>query len=125
MFTRIAKGMLFVLTIVILILAVIITVSTGGNFLVFMGVALFGGIFLFSFGIFVELANNIMDIKDILTKATNNSTTIVTSTDKVSTASKAQIIIEDAWVCNKCGTKNSLNTTWCAFCGKETRTTHS
>lgn len=124
MFTRIAKGLLGILVVAVLFLAVIITVVADGGFLLFIGVLLFGGIFLFSYGMFVELTNNIMDIKEILAKtyiANYDLIDTIASSNETPARIKKQIIIDDKWVCNKCGTKNQLDTTWCTFCGKQTR----
>jgi len=124
MFTRIAKGLLGMLMIAVLFLAIIITVVTDGGFLIFIAVLLVGGIFLLSFGMFVELANNIMDIKQILTKTykfNNNLVDTVTYSNETPIKPQGQVIIDNKWVCNECGTKNELDTTWCIFCGKQTR----
>lgn len=118
MFTRIAKGILIISSIAILLLAIIAAISTDGNGLVFFAIIILGGIFLFNFGIFVELANNVMDIKEFLVKDTSAT---MKHLSKESNTTDTEMIPEDKWKCSKCGSLNQLDTTWCTFCGKQTK----
>lgn len=78
MFTRIAKVMSIIFAIITFILAVIMYVVTDENELVFLVVLVLGGIALFNFELFVELANNVKDIKELL----KENTATIKSIDK-------------------------------------------
>lgn len=115
MFTRIAKGILIFLMIIVVIFALLVATTTDAGFLGFLCVIIVGGIGLFFFGIYVELANNIMDIRESLVKDEKEGLhQHVVKEESVE-------IVDGKWICKKCGTKNELNTTWCTFCGKQTR----
>lgn len=70
MFTRIAAVISIVLAIIVFILAVIAYYISGENWVVFAIVFLLGGGTIFMFELFVELVNNVRDIKLLIKENT-------------------------------------------------------
>lgn len=68
MFTRMAKGLLWLLVLAIVILAFVVAIKLDAGFWGFIVTLIFGAVAISSFGMLVELANNVMDIKTILSK---------------------------------------------------------
>ena len=68
MFTRMAKFVLGILMLVVVIMAFVVAFGMDAGFWGFVLTLLLGSVLLCSFGILVELANNVMDIKQILSK---------------------------------------------------------
>lgn len=68
MFTRMAKFVLGILMLVVVIMAFVVAIGMDAGFWGFVLTLLLGSVLLCSFGILVELANNVMDIKQILSK---------------------------------------------------------
>ena len=68
MFTRKAKFVLGILMLVVVIMAFVVAIGMDAGFWGFVLTLLLGSVLLCSFGILVELANNVMDIKQILSK---------------------------------------------------------
>lgn len=117
MFTRLAKGLLWVLVVATAITALVVG-GTDAGFLGFLGVLLLGALVLLFLGMFVELANNVMDIKQLLEKIDYSTQQIGTDyqTDTQFSAGMAQTSM-GTWYCRKCGTQNSGNEARCTGCG--------
>ena len=112
MFTRLADALLKLCVVAVLLLAIYVG-TEADNFFAFV-VALLGGLLILSiFGIFVELANNVLDIKKHLEK---------NGVGKVNTYPQTQAVqpmqANDGWYCNACGSKNTLDSSYCYGCGQ-------
>lgn len=128
MFTRLAKGILGVLVVVIIIAAYFVGVAmnSGIGFIVALGI---GTVILMFFGLFVELCNNILDIKNMVSKgAINNTQQTYSNTTQgmvqpnmvYNTIPQANVERDSSadWFCRYCGAKNKAHTGTCLDCGK-------
>lgn len=68
MFTRMAKGLLWLMVLAIVIMAFVVAIKLDAGFWGFVATLIFGAVAISSFGMFVEIANNVMDIKNTLNK---------------------------------------------------------
>ena len=136
-FTRLAKGILIFFMVVIVIGSIVIGVAVadaedGGTGFIFFLLALAVGLLLISiFGMFVELCNNILDIKKTLNTqelgytGNNTSGSLYASAPTQSSNSKAVIPAtpseqnEGTWFCRYCGERNKASNKSCAYCYKE------
>lgn len=146
MFTRIAKVFLWILSIAVVISAFAVSSVLEDSiwFFVILGA---GFILLMFFGMFVELCNNVLDIKKMFAKDNYNSystyntvtpnnaigysynTAMPNNTINYSTGGMLEQAAkevseekmnesQDGWFCRQCGTKNKALATFCSGCGK-------
>lgn len=146
MFTRFAKGFLWFLSIAVVIASIAVA-SILDDILWFFIILVGGFVTLMFFGMFVELCNNILDIKHYLLRggfsnsntssynnysvpASNNSYNAYSSNvydnnfgNMLSQAAKVADVekkaeSQEGWFCRQCGTKNKMHATFCSGCGK-------
>lgn len=146
MFTRMAKVVLWIAGIAILITGLAVG-SMADNFLATMSQILviwaIGFVLLWVIGTYVEMINNIMDIKKLLSKSTLNNVqdgsyvnptyqdgSYVNPTYQApkgasnaglnlsQPAQQKEIQKTSAWFCGVCGMKNSSHQQYCVNCGK-------
>lgn len=159
MYTRIANGLLKVLTVLGVIAALIAGVAAGTatryddaisvgivGIGVFILALIIIGILLLFFGMFVELANNILDIKICLDKWNSSQgnkpsqASQATQVRQASQATRVEEVVEERvekeapeeqtkpaqkkakpkteWFCSACGVKNEPQALYCTSCGK-------
>lgn len=144
MFTRMSKGLLIFMEVVFVIASIVGGCAVGGEsgepiagFLMFLFCLLLSFIILSSFGLFVELANNVLDIKEILEEQNksypipNNSNVNNVPEPKTAINEKRVSLADVAaktederkqqqgWFCSECGTRNPASLSICKACGKE------
>lgn len=132
MFTRMAKVVLWIVGIAILLTGLAVG-SMGNDFLGALAIWVASFVLLWIVGTYVEMINNIMDIKKLLSKGTLNNVqdgSYVNPTYQASKgASNAGLNLSQAaqqeeiqktsvWFCEACGTKNSSHHKYCVNCGK-------
>ena len=113
MFTRFSKVFLWIMVVGVVVVA-ICAAAAAEEAIVFFPVFLAGCVVLMFFGMFVEMCNNILDIKKILSKGG-----VVTkeNTNEVQSSQNFMRVDSGKWYCRKCGTENSGDETHCAGCG--------
>ena len=117
MFTTIGKVFLVVLSIVVVITSIMIGADAGAGY---GWLTLLAGILvLLIFGMWVELCDNVKNIKGLLKILANNSYgngapggILQSSTENSITNSS----YDSGWTCSYCGTKNSSNSDKCCDC---------
>lgn len=124
MFTRMSKGVLWVLVIAAVIGGFVgMTVDMGVALLIWLG----GIVLIWGLGVFVELINNILDIKKTLDKISTSvagamgtpNAGAYGNTGYNMNAAMNSGWNETTWYCNRCGTQNSSDETQCAGCGTQ------
>ena len=146
MFTRMSKGLLIFLEVVLAIAAIVggcaigaEANSAGLGFVLILLFLVVGFLIMFSLGLFIELANNVLDIKQMLAKQNGgyagiapaqNSSTQYSSPQYSSPQNgrlnlaelAAQADVErsqqQSWFCSECGTRNPVGVAICKACGK-------
>ncbi len=120
MFTRMSKGVLWVLVAAVVIGGFVgMAEEVGIGLLIWLG----GLVLIWGLGVFVELINNILDIKKILQSISstgsmgNSNVGSYGSMGYNMNTSKQSGWNETTWYCNHCGTPNSSDATRCAGCG--------
>ena len=123
MFTRLSKGILIFMEVALVIGSIVGGCIIGGEngglgfgLLMILVFLLASFIILCSLGLFVELANNILDIKRILEKQNMR----ISPYDLANTAAEADAkrLERQEWFCSECGTRNPAGVTICKACGK-------
>ena len=111
MFTRMSKVLLWIMVVAVVIASFGVGAEEEG-----VGIAIFFGglIVLIFFGIFVELANNVLDIKNYIAKGGLNIGDV--SSQAVNT--QPITTYEPTWSCRKCGTINKTTSARCEECGE-------
>lgn len=132
MFTRIAKVMLVLSVIAVVILSICVGIDKEG-FGWFLLTFMVGFLVLTMFGMFIELANNVMDIKVYLERKAYStvSNTVNTNSNQMSTddlmnkltntkkLSEEQTVNKNTtWNCKRCGIKNESIALFCSNCGQ-------
>lgn len=125
MFTRMSKVLLWIMVVAIVIGAFIVDEEVGAEACLLV---LIGGLLLvMMFGLFVELCNNVLDIKKkmyyIDFSSINNShpQTLSASSSKLERAAAQVAHTEETpvgWYCRACGEKNKYRAAVCVGCGK-------
>lgn len=146
MFTRMAKGVLTFFEVVVVLAAIGLGLTFGiglengtVGFLIFLLTLVVGILLIFFFGLFVELCNNVMDIRETLKtgKPVDQSATRQTSgpTSKAQHFSNPEFDLSkiaaeyekeretkkdiEVWYCRFCGTANEdMSAQVCGNCGK-------
>lgn len=134
MFTRMAKGVLIFFEVVVVLAAIGLGLTFGieeggAGFLIFLLVLAVGFLLIFFFGLFVELCNNVMDIRQAVKpgEVSNGSSKSLRqhfaspefNLSKIAAEYEKEQSVE-GWYCRFCGTKNTdKNSQICASCGKE------
>ena len=137
MYTRIAKGLVVTLTVLVFIGAIVAIVATG-EFLLGLGILIIGLVSLLVLGVMVELANNVLDIKECLMRQNtrpdysasqpamqhgyySNGTHISNNGAGYNLMAGAENIqgnsYSGSWLCSQCGTRNKRLDTFCSGCG--------
>ena len=132
MFTRMSKAMLWITGIAIVIGGLVTIQYDGLGLAIWIG----GFILLWGIGTYVEMINNIMDIKGLLSKNALHVNTEVSNSDSRLSQVAQQISNSDSklsqvaqqtemqkqdnagWFCRQCGQKNSSHSQFCSGCGK-------
>jgi ribosomal protein L40E len=130
MFTRISKVILIFMEIVLAIASIVGgkimgDLSDDGGFgflmaLVFLVASFF---WLCIFGVIVECANNVLDVKNMLKYYAKESTTVSFGVDKGAQLDLSQDTAQkeheyrDGWFCSECGTRNVKGAFRCKSCG--------
>lgn len=125
MFTRMSKGVLWVLVVAVVIGGFVgmVAADIGVALIIWLG----GIVLIWGLGVFVELINNILDIKKILQTMSSTGymgTSNVGSYGYGNTGYSMNTAAQPGrnattWYCNYCGTPNSLDATKCAGCGTQ------
>lgn len=141
MFTRISKVVLWILLAGVVIAGfILLGIDVGISLIVWGG----GLVVIYGFGIFVELINNVLDIKNILKSMNDNGYSMGAPVQQVqepvlsynrngsqntrsesrmnlsavAAASTTQSNASSGWYCRECGTKNKTSSRICMGCGK-------
>ena len=118
MFTRMSKAMLWITGIAIVIGGLVTIQYDGLGLAIWIG----GFILLWGIGTYVEMINNIMDIKGLLSKNALHVNTEVSNSDsrlsQVAQQTEMQKQDNAGWFCRQCGQKNSSHSQFCSGCGK-------
>ena len=141
MFTRISKVVLWILLAGVVIAGfILLGIDVGISLIVWGG----GLVVIYGFGIFVELINNVLDIKNILKSMNDNGYSMGAQVQQVqepvlsynrngsqntrsesrmnlsavAAASTTQSNASSGWYCRECGTKNKTSSRICMGCGK-------
>lgn len=124
---KISEGFLWILAIGVFIVAIYAGCAVGPA----LCLEIIGGglVVLIFFGVYAELANNVLDIKRILEKnGYNPSNSTSGKTASIYTAAKMDTVSQTAqkkeqgtegWFCSNCGYKNDTNAVFCMNCGKK------
>ena len=126
MFTRMAKGLLWILMIAIVIVSVIGMIAE--NVGVGLAILLLGFVCLFFFGVWVELINNVLDIRNTLkdiqkqmnTRPAQNVSMTQSSPVQAAPVQPTPVAVEPVVVegkCAKCGYVNNTASKFCMQCG--------
>ena len=112
MFTRMSKVVLWIAAIAIFIGGAATLSYDGLGLLIWLG----GLILLWGIGVFVEMVNNIMDIKIMLSKGGFNNQTPHQNIQK---PIQVNNFVEDKgkWYCRRCNSENSSDDVKCVSCG--------
>lgn len=122
MFTRMSKGVLWVLVAAVVIGGFVgMAEEVGIGLLIWLG----GLVLIWGLGVFVELINNILDIRKILqsisstgSMGSSNVGTYGSMGYNMNTSTRSGWN-ETTWYCNHYGTPNSSDATRCAGCGTQ------
>lgn len=140
MFTRLLQAYLILVIVVLAIVSLVLAMKSG-SLLVGVGIFVAGMIAVCLLGAFIEMINNIMDIREMMEKlisieqGTNRKLDNINQTDqmhvnvqtsgtaKVSTSSgvgldkAAASYKPSSWSCTNCGTRNNPESRFCKECG--------
>ena len=140
MFTRLLQAYLILVIVVLAIVSLALAIKSG-SLLVGVGIFVAGMIAVCLLGAFIEMINNIMDIKEMMEKlisieqGTNrkldniNKTERLSTNNQVSGSSKvststgvgldkaAASYKPSSWSCTNCGTRNNPEARFCKECG--------
>lgn len=116
MFTRMSKVMLWIAGIGIVIGGFVAM----GNDEEGIGWAIWviGFVALWALGVFIELINNVLDIKNILSNMSLGNSYASNSSSSTPKNSYNTTPIYTNWCCTGCGTTNVPEADFCSYCGK-------